>query len=147
MSKMLRIAALGLVIACLFAGCHFTTNFSDSTGKTSMQAAEKVEKMLTALVAGDIQAGMKLLHPNVAQNGEEKLLQMSRYLFGSKIVELTLQKVAVNNTKSTSGDAIQETGAFRMELEDGTELFLSVLYLTDDVGEGFVSFQIILGLV
>lgn len=147
MKKAFSVLAVAVAVIFLLSGCSFTTNFSDNTGASTMEAADKVEDMVAALTAGNMDTALALMHPNRTTDSEAGIKQMCEYLAGRKTVDLNHQSLRVSTRSGTSGDARQESAAIRAELEDGTVVFLSVTYLTDSTGEGFVSFQMVLGVV
>ena len=146
MKKVLSALAAALVIVFFLSGCSFTTNFSDNTGTSTMEAADKVETMVAALTDGDADAALELMHPN-RTDAETGIKQMCEYMAGRKVVELNHQNLRVSTKSGNGGDARQESAAIRAELEDGTVIFFSVVYLTDSSGEGFASFQLVLGVI
>lgn len=147
MKRFLCLLAVIVAVSCLMTACNFTTNFSDGTGNTTMQSAPQVEEMMEALSSGDAEEARTLLHPDVAQNADGAIGQMADYLAGRRIAQMEQTAVTVNTSSGTGGSARQENGAFCVELEDGTVFYMSVVHLANNDGEGFVSFQLVLGLV
>lgn len=136
-----------VALLCLLSACSFTTNFSDSTGNSKMQTAAKVEEMMTALAGDDMDTALSLMHPEVAGNSEAAIAQMRDYLAGRKMSELNQMGVSVNTSTGTSGQTRREEATFQVIFEDETEVYLSAAYYSDNSGEGFASFQLVLGVV
>ncbi len=134
-------------LLCLLTACNFNTNFTDSTGNAEMKAAGKVEEMMVALTSGNGDAARNLMHPEVADRCEAAIAQMSDYVAGRKTTKLEQVSLTVNSSAGTAGNVRQEAAVFRVELEDSTVFFLSVTYVFNSDGEGFISFQIVLGAV
>ena len=147
MKKRLAWVAVVVAVMLLVTGCSFTTNFFNNTEMATMKAKDKVTEMMTALTAGDTDAARALMHPNRKETAEAGIQQMIELLDSRKVASLDLQGVNVSTRSGTSGEARQEQGTFRMELEDGTVFFLSAVHFTDGTGEGFISFQLVLGVV
>lgn len=112
-----------------------------------MKAVSEVEDMMEALSESDLNDAQELMHPSVTDDSENGLAQMGDYLAGRKVAELEQQGVRVNTSTGTGGKTRQEQGTFLVTLEDGAAFYISVVHLSDDAGEGFVSFQMMLGVV
>lgn len=147
MKRMLSLLVLALAAACLLSACHFTTNFSDSTGNTEMETVVQVEKMLEALSAGDRNAALALMHEEKAAVSETGLIQMSDYLAGRSVAEMVQQGVNVKTSSGTGGTARQEQGTFQITLEDGTVFTILAVHLSNSTGKGLISFQMVLGVI
>ena len=146
MKKILALL-LTLLILCTMAGCNFTTNFSDSTGNSKMQAISEVETLMEALADEDLEEALTFIHPNVSKKSLPAITQMADYLEGRGVKKLEQQSVSVNTTSSITGKARQENGTFKVILQDNTVIYISAVYLENNDGKGFVSFQLVLGLV
>ena len=131
----------------LLSACNFTTNFSDSMGITSTDCIPEVEAVLQALADGKINEAATHFHPNVAERSGDALEQMRDYLDGRKVSNLTQQGFTVNTSTGTAGKVRQEFATMQITLEDGTVCYLSAARHADNDGEGFVSFQLVLGVV
>lgn len=138
---------IAVAVICLMAGCNFTTNFSDSMGVTSAESIPEVEAMLQALAEEDMDAALERMHPNVAVNCRDAVDQMCDYLNGRSVSQLTQQSVRVNTSTGSAGKIRQEVVQLHAVLDDGTVIYISAAYRTDSDGEGFVSFQLVLGVV
>jgi hypothetical protein len=146
MKRFLAVVAM-LLILCLLTGCSFTTNYSDNVGKTAAESTEKVSQMLQALVDGDMDAAMALMHPEAVAKADNRIPQMSDFLAGRTVAEMNQKGVRVNTSTGTAGKTRQEVTNFQVLLEDGTEIYVAATYYSDNAGEGFVSFQLVLGIV
>lgn len=147
MKRAIPFLAVMLAVLCLVTACRFTSNFSDSTGSSVMKAAPKVEQMLSALSDGDVESALVLMYPERAAISESGLAQMCDYLAGRKIAQTESKGVTRQESSGTNGVTSQENGTFRVVLEDGTEFFVSVSYYTAGSAEGFLSFQLVLGVI
>ena len=145
MRNKLRVTALLLTLVCLLSACNFTANLYDNTGNKEMEAAPQIEEMLAALAAGDRDAALALYHPKYRENFEAALDQLSGYVAGRTMSSMESASWNTTTSKGTGGTSTQESGSFRVTMEDGEVFYISAVHLTDGNGEGFVSFQIVLG--
>lgn len=146
MKRFIGFSLVTLVLICCLASCNFTQNLSGELVKES-EAAPKVEEMLTALAENRISDAKGLMHSQKAENADAALTQMSEYLEGRKAESLTVTGINVNTSSGASGKSRQETVSYRVMLADGDVIYLSVVYLSDNDGAGFISFQLVLGVV
>lgn len=146
MKKILSLL-IAAAILCTLTACNLTTNFSDSTGNSKMQAVTQVEELMTALAAADTEKALALMHPDVEEKSENAIEQLSDYLVGRKVTKLDQQNIVVNSSSGNRGKSRQETATFLVTLEDNTVFYISATYLTNNTGKGFISFQFVLGLV
>lgn len=146
MKRLCAVVAM-LLTLCLLTGCNFTTNFSDNVGMTSAESREKVEEMLQTLMDGDMDAALALMHPEAVAKAENPIAQMSDFLAGRTVAEMNQTGVRVNTSTGTAGKTRKEVTNFLVRLEDGTEIHIAATYYSDNAGEGFVSFQLVLGVV
>ena len=116
-------------------------------GITSADCIPEVEAVLQALSDGKIDEAATHFHPNVAEKSDDALEQMRDYLNGRSVSELTQQGFRVNTSTGTAGKVRQEAVTMKVVLEDGTVCYLSATRRADNDGEGFVSFQLVLGVV
>lgn len=147
MKRILAVTAMVLLAACLLTACNFTTNFSDTVGATAAESTEKVEEMLQALTDGDTDAALALMHPDAVERSGNPIAQMSNFLAGRTVAEMNQTGVRVNSSAGSSGKTRQEVTNFQVILEDGTEIYIAATYYSDKAGAGFVSFQLVLGIV
>lgn len=144
MKKMICALAVLMCVVCLLTACNFT---SSTSGLSTAQSAEKVEEMMSALAGGDAQGALELMHPDASEGKEASLDQMADFLSGRKMTSLMQVGITVNTSTGTGGTTRQEKVSYKAELEDGSTVYLSVTYRTDNARAGFVSFQIVLGVV
>lgn len=139
------ILALAAMLSCLTA-CRFSQNASGAmAGKA--ESAPKAEEMMASLAAGSISDAKALMHPQVAENADQAIAQMSAYLAGRKTSAMEQKSITVNTSTGTAGNSRQERVAYQVTLSDGAVIYINSIYLSDKLGTGFVSFQLILGVV
>ena len=144
MKKFLCIAlALISVVLCI-TSCNFYTNASGNLAGES-EASPSVEKMMTALSQKQLSDAKELMHPQVAENSDVQLNQMSDYLEGREAVTIEQTDISVKMSNGTGGKARQEQLTYTVTLDNGEIISLVVSYLSDNEGAGFTSFQIVLG--
>ena len=137
---------LVLLVLGSFTGCNVTQNMSGAiAGKA--EATPKVEAMMAALSAANTADAKALLHPQVAESSDNAITQMSTYLAGRTAETMEVTGITVNTSTGTSGNTRQERVNYRVTLADGAVIFLNVVYLSNNQGTGFASFQIVLGVV
>lgn len=137
--------ALLALLGCLTA-CNFTQNMSGALAGEA-EATPKVEEMMAALADDNISDAKALLHPQVAETSDNAIAQMNAYLAGRKASAIELISITVNISTGTAGKARQERVAYQVTLTDGSVFFLNVVYLSNNQGTGFASFQFVLGVV
>ena len=133
------------MISCLTA-CNFTKNESGVLAGNAT-ATPKVEEMMTALVNNDTADAKALMHPQSAKETDAAITQMSSYLSGRTVGSIELKSINVNTSTGTSGKVRQEQASYQVTLIDGEIIYLNVAYLSDNSGEGFISFQLVLGVI
>lgn len=137
---------LVLLVLGSFTACNVTQNMSGAiAGKA--EATPKVEAMMAALSAANTADANALLHPQVAESSDNAITQMSTYLAGRNAETMEVTGITVNTSAGTSGNTRQERVNYRVTLTDGAVIFLNVVYLSNNQGTGFASFQIVLGVV
>ena len=137
---------LVLLVLGSFTACNFTQNMSGAiAGKA--EATPQVEAMMAALSAANTADAKALLHPQVAESSDNAITQMSTYLAGRNAETMEVTGITVNTSTGTSGNTRQERVNYRVALADGAVIFLNVVYLSNNQGTGFASFQIVLGVV
>ena len=103
--------------------------------------------MLSALSSGDAAAAKALLHPDVSAEKAQTLAQLQEYLNGRKVTNLKQMNWKVSTGAGLGGTSRQEQGSFQATLDDGTVIYLSACYVTEDQAQGFIAFQFVLGIV
>lgn len=136
---------LVVLLGCLTA-CNFTQNMSGMVAGQE-EATPKAEEMLAALAGENASDAKALLHPQVAETSDDSLVQMRDYLAGRKASAIELISINVNTSTGTAGKVRQERVGYKVTLTDGAVIYLNAVYLSNQQGTGFSSFQIVLGLV
>ena len=133
------------MLGCLMS-CTFTTNVSGNlAGET--ESFSKVERMMMALTQNSMSDAKNMMHPQSAEHSDVAIAQMSTYLAGREAVSIEQVSVNVKNSRGISGNTRKEQATYTATLTDGEVIYLSVVYLSNNDGEGFTSFQLVLGVV
>lgn len=133
------------MLSCLIS-CNFTQNISDGLVDNAT-ATPKVEEMLTALANDQTEDAKALMHSQANKETDDAIAQMSSYLSGREVSSIELKSINVNTSTGTSGKSRQEQVDYQVTLIDGDTVYLSVVYLSNNSGDGFISFQLVLGVV
>ena len=133
------------LLGCLTA-CNFTQNMSGAIAGEA-EATPKVEEMMAALADDNASNASALLHPQAAETSDNAITQMSTYLAGRKASAIELINFTVNTSSGTAGTIRQERVAYRVTLNDDAVIYINAIYLSNNQGTGFASFQIVLGVV
>ena len=139
------VLVLLVLLGCLTA-CNFTQNISGAIAGEA-EATPKAEEMMTALADDNTSDAKALLHPQVAETSDNAITQMSAYLAGRKASAMELKSININTSTGTSGKTRQEQVTYQVTLTDGAVIFLNAVYLSNNQGTGFASFQVVLGVV
>lgn len=143
MKKSISVILVVTVLLCCFTSCDITANFSDAlSGKA--ESTPKVEEMLLALAENDMSAAESLLHPQIADDSGDMLERLAEYIDGRKAESVEVTSVGINTSTGTGGKSRQEEISYEVKLDDGDSVSLNVVYLSDNQGEGFTVFQIVL---
>ena len=143
MKKCIAILLLAVILVSLNA-CNFTQNMAGSMAGEA-QATPKVKEMMILLAQKRTADAEALMHPKMAGRAGAAIAQVVEYLDGRKAATMEVASIQVNSSAGTSGTMRQENVAYKVSLEDNTVIYLNVIYLSDNTGEGFVSFQVVLG--
>ncbi len=146
MKKRICLTIVLLMVMCCLTACHFTSNMTGMVGG-KMQASSKVEDMMTAMAENRLEDAKTLMHPTAAGKSDDPIAQMSAFLAGRKVTNMQQTAINVSTSTGTSGKTRQESASFQVTLDDGTTIHLSATYLSNNAGEGFTSFQLVLGVV
>ncbi len=133
------------LLGCLTA-CNFTQNITGALAD-KVDATPKVEEMMTALAENRISDAKALMHPQATEGLDAAITQMSTYLDGRKASSMELINFNVSSSIGTSGNVRQEQVGYKVTLNDGAVIYLNVVYLSNNAGAGFISFQLVLGVV
>ena len=145
MKKAIYLTLTLMLLGCLTA-CGFNVNVNNAVNAKA-ESAPKVEEMMQALTENRLADAKVLMHPQVAEKSEAALAQVSDYLAGRNADSIEPINVSVKTSTGTSGKARQEQMVYQVALPDGVTVFLNVVYLSNDAGSGFASFQLVLGVV
>ena len=146
---MKKIVCFGLTLLLLlgcFTACNFTQNMSGAMAGEA-EATPKVEEMMAALADDNTYNAKALLHPQVAETSDNAIAQMSTYLAGRKPSAIELKSININTSTGTTGKTRQERVAYQVTLTDGAVIFVNAVFLSNNKGTGFASFQVVLGVV
>ena len=146
MKKIICFALVLLALLGCLTACNFTQKMSGAIAGEA-EATPKVEEMMAALADDNTSDAKALLHPQVAETSDSAIAQMSAYLAGRKASTIELQSININTSTGTAGKTRQEQAAYQVTLTDGAVISLNVVYLSNNQGTGFYSFQIVLGVV
>ena len=147
MKKIISLSLVLLVLLSCLTSCNFHSNVSGALAGDG-EATPKVEEMLELLAEDRLSDAKELMHPDVSEKSDAALEQMKTYLSGRVADSVELQSINVNNSTSTAaGKTRQESVTYKVTLSDEEVIYLSVVYLSDKNGDGFVSFQIVLGII
>ena len=151
---MKKITALLLITVLILplAGCNFNSSISDSGGNLEMEAKQRVADMLEAMTQKDMEAVLALMYPDLLEDEIKKLpvidqlQQIMDYVDGRKVLSLEQQIVNVQNSSGTASTVKREQAVFKVGFAEET-VYISVTYLTQNGKSGFISYQMILGVV
>lgn len=140
MKKLLSVTALLLIFALALSACDMPIDMT-------AQAEPYIKEMLTALTAGDLESAEALLHPDRVDGATDTALAAMADLLGGREVESCVQVgINVNASTGTGGSSRTESGTVHILFTDGTDLRLSYSYVSDNAGEGFATFQFLVGI-
>ena len=135
-----------LTISCLSA-CNFSQNLTDKL-EDSAQAPIKVDEMMGLLSENLIDDAKSLMHPGTSSEGlDDSFVQMIAYLAGREVLSMELEGINVSTSVGTSGNTRQEDLFYKATLSDNNIIYINAVYIADDAGAGFISFQLVLGVV
>ena len=146
MKKIIFFALVLLILLGCLTACNVAQNMSGAIAGEA-EAAPKVEEMMAALADDNASDAKALLHPQVAESSDSAIAQMSAYLAGRKASAIELKNIHISNSTGTAGKVRQEQLVYQVTLTDGAVIFLNVVYLSNNQGAGFASFQVVLGVV
>ena len=133
------------IISCLTA-CNFTTNISGAM-KDNAESAPKAEEMMSLMAENRALEAKALLHPQANEKADDALEQMIIYIRGRSINSMELVNINISSSTGTSGIIRQEQVSYQVVLDDGEIVYLNTVYLSNNASKGFVSFQLVLGVV
>lgn len=146
MKKRISVIALALAVLLSLTACNFFSDHVDMAGgETETQAM--VADMMAALAEERLEDAKKLMHPSVVEKSDDPIGQMAAFLAGRKAVSMQRLEINVHSSSGTGGKVRQENAAYQVTLDDGTQIYVAMMHLSDNAGEGFSSFQIAIGVV
>ena len=86
-----------------------------------------------------------LLHPDAPEDSDNAIAQMSIYLAGRETESIELKNLNMNSSGGIKDKKREEQGTYQVTLNDGTDLSVNMVYVSDSTGSGFTSFQLMLG--
>lgn len=146
MKKLISLTLVLVVLLGSLTACNFTQNLSGAIAGEA-EATPKVEQMMLALAEDRAADAKAFMHPQTADASDGAIAQMSAYLSGRKVSTMELTSINVNTSTGTAGTTRQERVNYQVTLQDGDVICLNVLYLSNNQGTGFASFQLVLGAV
>ena len=146
MKKCICLALVLITLLSCLTACNFTQTMSGALAGEA-ESASKVDEMMKALAENRTTDAKSLMHPQVAEKADAAIIQMSTYLAGREASDLKLTGINVQTSASTSGKTRQEQTTYQVTLTDGAVIYLNVVYLSNNAGVGFTSFQLVLGVV
>lgn len=146
MKKVICLTLVILGIISCFTACNFTTDVSDTT-KENAESTPKVEEMISLIAERRLSDAKTLLHPLANEKADGAIEQMARYIDGRAVNSMELMKINSSSSTGSSGKMRQEQVEYQLTLTDGEIVYLSAVYRSDNAGNGFVSFQLVLGIV
>ena len=146
MKKLLCLTLILLPLLGCLAACNITQNASGAALEKLAESKPAAEQMLVALTQDNTSEAKSLMHPD-AQNTDQGIAQMVSYLAGREVSKVAVQNVNVNSSTGTAGKVRQEQVSYKVTLSDNTVIFISAIHLSNKAGSGFISFQLVLGVV
>lgn len=139
MKKILSVTALLLVFALVLTACGLDVDIT-------AQAEPHIKEMLTALSAQDLEGAKAQLHPSRADGATDAAIAAMIDLLGGREVESCIQvSLHVNTSAGTKGNSRTESGTVHLLFTDGTDLRLQYAYVSDNNGQGFATFEFLVG--
>ncbi len=146
MKRLITIALIMLVALFCLTACNFTQKLT-GTLEENAESASKVDDMLSALSNANLSGAKELMHSDAPEGTDDAIEQMIEYINGRNVTSKELSGINVNVSTGTSGKSVQEELAYKITLDDSTVIYVSTAYLSNDMGSGFISFQIVIGVV
>ena len=102
---------------------------------------------MTALAENRTDDAKALIHPEAVEKSDASIAQLERYLSDRTTSTIEQKTINVSTSTGTPGKIQQEQVSYQATLSDGETVYLKVVYYSDHSGTGFLSFQMILGIV
>ena len=135
------------VFACFLAALLMASMLSGCGLDLKSESEPCFEDMMEALSAGDVDEGLELMHPDVAEEADTEygIQSMVDFLDGREMEDFKRTGVNIHSNVDLQGKTKQETCTYEVELDDGTEILVEFEYLSDREGEGFAYIRLSLG--
>ena len=143
MKKTICLTLIVLVVVSCLTACNFTLN----NLKDTAESTPKVEEMMAALTNGNVSDAKALLHPQASGDATNAINQMIKYLNGRSVNSIDLLNVNFTSSVGTSGQMSQEQATYKTTLDSTEVIYITAVYLNNNAGSGFISFQLVLGVV
>ena len=144
MKKILCVAiALSALILCLTSCSFYIRRSGALVGETEVKT--NVEEMMSYLASGQIEEAKALMHPDADGDTDKALTQISNYLRGYEVSSIEQSDAEVKSSSGASEKTRQEQLTYDVTLNSGENILLYVSYLSNNDGDGFTSFQLVLG--
>lgn len=144
MKKYVSIVLVLILMLMSLNACNFKQTVSGALAGEA-EATPVVENMLSALAENRISDAKSFMHPEAINVSDDAFNQMCEFIAGRKANSVELQNISVNTSVGTAGRIKQEQLTYKVTLSDGDVMNLNVIYLIDNSGIGFTSFQLTLG--
>ena len=135
---------LSVLIACV-TSCELVNSMTGAL-EESAESSAKVMEMLSALSEERIDDAKRMLHPCVSDD-DVALEQLTEYIKGRTVVSMIIMGINIRNEVGTNGNVATEELSYKTTLSDGTIIYVSSVYVSDNSGVGFTSFRIGFGIV
>lgn len=144
MKKLITFTAIIMVFVLITTGCEIGNTLTDKL-EDSAKSPEKIENMLSALCEGRIDDAKGMMHPTATENVEASLNSIIDYLDSRTIKQMSLEGLNVHSSIGTDGNVLEEDMEYLVTLSDGEVIHISSVYISDNHGEGFIKFGLIIG--
>lgn len=144
MKKLICLVSVLALLFCCMTACSFNSTVS---GVGEAQSESKVEEMLSAISEKNASEAKSLMHPKRTAYADGGIAQMVGLMAGRTVSSLERLSISVSSSSGTAGKTRQEKLSYKVTLGDGTVFAISTTYLSDADGEGFTSFQFVMGVI
>ena len=145
MKKAICLTLVILSIASCLTACSFTSNIMN-VQKDKAESTPKVEEMMSAMTEKSVSDATSLLHPEAKEKADDAIEQIVSYVNGRSVSSMELMNINVSSSTSTSGKMRKEQAVYQVAMDDGEIFYLNTVYVTNNDGDGFISFQLVLGI-
>ena len=145
MKKAICLTLVILSIASCLTACSFTSNIMN-VQKDKAESTPKVEEMMSAMTEKSVSDATSLLHPEAKEKADDAIEQIVSYVNGRSVSSMELININVSSSTSTSGKMRKEQAVYQVAMDDGEIFYLNTVYVTNNDGDGFISFQLVLGI-